>query len=198
MQNLDDLKTALDLACRYDRRVLVEEGIEDAIEINCSVMGNYDLTASVCEQPMSSGEFLSFDDKYVHDESKISGMAGADRAIPAPISPELTSKIQDLAKRTFGALDCKGIARVDFLLGKSESPFVNEINTIPGSLSFYLWERENVDFSQLVDNLIELAFEVYADKNSVTYSYGANLLSRLSLKSGKIKTGSGVKNFASD
>lgn len=194
VQNQGDLKSALDLACQYDMRVIVEEGLADAIEINCSVMGNYDLTASVCEQPVSSGEFLSFDDKYVHDESKISGMAGADRTIPAPISPELTSKIQDLAKCTFEVLDCKGIARVDFLVGKGEIPFVNEINTIPGSFSFYLWERENVDFPLLVDNLIELAFEVYAQKNSVTYSYGANLLSRLNLKSGKINSGAGVKN----
>lgn len=197
-QNQGDLKSALSLACQYDLRVIVEEGLEDAIEINCSVMGNYNLTASVCEQPMSAGEFLSFDDKYVHEESKVSGMAGADRTIPAPISSELTSKIQDLAKRAFRVLNCRGIARVDFLVGKSEKPFVNEINTIPGSFSFYLWERDNIDFPLLVDRLIELAFEVYKEKNNVTYSYTANLLSRLSLDSGKIKTGSGVKSFSSD
>jgi D-alanine-D-alanine ligase len=197
-QNQDDLKSALDLASQYDLRVIVEEGLEDAIEINCSVMGNYDLTASVCEQPMSAGTFLSFDDKYVHEESKASGMAGADRTIPAPISAELTIKIQELAKRAFRALDCRGVARIDFFVGKNEKPFVNEINTIPGSFSFYLWERDNIDFPQLVDRLIELAFEVYKDKNSVTYSYAANLLNRLTLDSGKLKTGSGVKSITSD
>ncbi len=197
-QNQGDLRLALSLAYQYDLRVIVEEGLEDAIEINCSVMGNYDLTASVCEQPMASGEFLSFDDKYVHEESKVSGMAGANRTIPAPISSELTSKIQDLAKRAFRVLDCTGIARVDFLVGKSEKPIVNEINTIPGSFSFYLWERDNINFPLLVDRLIELAFEVYKEKNSVTYSYAANLLSRLSLDLGKLKTGSGVKSFSSD
>lgn len=197
-QNQGDLMSALDLACEYDLRVIVEAGIEDAIEINCSVMGNHDLTASVCEQPACAGEFLSFDDKYVHEKSKISGMAGADRTIPAQISSELTSKIQDLAKRTFRVLDCRGIARVDFLVGQNEDAFVNEINTIPGSFSYYLWERDNVDFPLLVDRLIELAFDVFTEKNSVAYSYGANLLSRLSLESGKIKTSSGVKNFASD
>ena len=191
-----DLMPALNLASRYDLRVIVEEGLADAIEINCSVMGNDDLTASVCEQPMSAGEFLSFDDKYVREESKVTGMAGAERTIPAAISAELTSKIQDLAKRTFEVLDCKGIARVDFLVGKNEQPFVNEINTIPGSFSYYLWERDKIDFPLLVDRLIELALNVHSEKNSVTYSYGANLLSRLSFESGKIKTGSGVKNSA--
>lgn len=197
-QNQGDLKSALKLACQYDLRVLVEEGLADAIEINCSVMGNYELTASVCEQPRSVGEFLSFDDKYVHEESKASGMAGAERTIPAPISSKLTSEIQDLAKRAFRVLDCKGIARVDFLVKKNGEAFVNEINTIPGSLSFYLWERDNIDFPRLVDRLIELAFEVYKEKNSVSYSYGANLLGRLSLDSSKIKMDSGVKNISSD
>lgn len=102
-QNREDLKSALDLASQYDIRLLVEEGLEDAVEINCSVMGNYDLTASVCEQPVSSGDFLSFDDKYVHGESsKTSGMSGAERKIPAPIPAELTTRIQGLAKRAFG------------------------------------------------------------------------------------------------
>ena len=197
-RNKEDLMSALNLASRYDLRVIVEEGLEDAIEINCSVMGNDDLTASVCEQPMSAGEFLSFEDKYVHEESKVTGMAGAERTIPAAISAELTAKIQDLAKRTFRVLDCKGIARVDFLVDKNAQPFVNEINTIPGSFSYYLWERDNVDFPLLVDKLIELALNVHSEKNSVTYSYGVNLLSRLSFESGKIKTGSGVKNSASD
>ena len=163
-RNQGDLMSTLNLASRYDLRVIVEESLEDAIEINCSVMGNDDLTASVCEQPMSAGEFLSFDDKYVHEESKVTGMAGADRTIPAAISAELTANIQDLAKRTFRVLACKGIARVDFLVGKNEQPFVNEINTIPGSFSYYLWERDNVNFPLLVDKLIELALNAHSEK----------------------------------
>lgn len=188
-KNKEDLKFALDVAGHYDLRLLVEEGLEDAIEINCSVMGNYDLMASVCEQPISGGEFLSFDDKYLHEESETSGMAGADRKIPAPISAGLTTKIQELAKRTFRVLDCRGVARVDFLVGKNEKTFVNEINTIPGSFSFYLWKHNEINFPQLVDKLIELAFEVHEEKNKITYSYPSNLLKQLNLDSIKMKKG---------
>ena len=188
-KNLEDLKFALDVASSYDRRLIVEEGLEDAIEINCSVMGNYDLITSVCEQPISAGEFLSFGDKYIH-EDKTSGMEGADRKIPAPISDELTTEIQELAKKAFRILDCKGIARIDFLVGEKDGrPFVNEINTIPGSFSFYLWEHNGIKFPELVDKLIEFSFDVHREKNNIMYSFPSNLLAQLKSDSPKMKGG---------
>lgn len=188
-KNLEDLKFALDVASSYDRRLIVEEGLEDAIEINCSVMGNYDLITSVCEQPISAGEFLSFGDKYIH-EDKTSGMEGADRKIPAPISDELTTEIQDLAKKAFRILDCKGIARIDFLVDEKDGiPYVNEINTIPGSFSFYLWEHNGIKFPELVDKLIEFSFDVHKEKNNIMYSFPSNLLAQLKSDSPKMVKG---------
>jgi D-alanine-D-alanine ligase len=187
-QNTEGLKFALDVASQYDRRIIVDAGVEEVIEVNCSVMGNYDLVASVCEQPISTGELLSFDDKYTHEDGATSGMNGAERVIPAPISAELTNEIQELSKKAFRVLDCKGIARVDFLVDKrTEKPYVNEINTIPGSFSFYLWEHAEIEFSQLADKLIELAFEVHKEKSQITYSYSSNLLNRLDMASIKMK-----------
>ncbi len=188
-KNREDLKFALDVASSYDRRLIVEEGLEDAIEINCSVMGNYDLITSVCEQPISAGEFLSFGDKYIH-EDKTSGMEGADRKIPAPISDELTTEIQELAKKAFRILDCKGIARIDFLVNEKDGrPFVNEINTIPGSFSFYLWEHNGIKFPELVDKLIEFSFDVHKEKNNIMYSFPSNLLAQLKSDSPKMVKG---------
>ena len=187
-KNTEDLKLALDVASQYDRRIIVDEGVEDVMEVNCSVMGNYDLVASICEQPISTGELLSFDDKYTHEDGATSGMNGAERVIPAPISAELTNEIQELSKKAYRVLDCKGIARVDFLVDKkTEKPYVNEINTIPGSFSFYLWERDEIEFSQLADKLIELAFEIHKEKSQITYSYSSNLLNRLDMASIKMK-----------
>ena len=91
---MDELKFAIDVASQYDRRIIVDEGVENLIEVNCSIMGNYDLVASVCEQPISTGELLSFDDKYTHEDGATSGMNGAERIIPAPISAELTNEIK--------------------------------------------------------------------------------------------------------
>ncbi|MBC8229802.1 D-alanine--D-alanine ligase [bacterium] len=187
-KNTDELKFALDVASQYDRRIIIDEGVEDVIEVNCSIMGNYDLVASVCEQPISTGELLSFDDKYTHEDGATSGMNGAERIIPAPISAELTNEIQELSKKAFRVLDCKGIARIDFLIDKkNQKPYLNEINTIPGSFSFYLWEHTEIEFPQLADKLIELALEVHKEKSQIMYSHSSNLLSRLDVGSIKMK-----------
>src|SRR5262249_425526 len=108
----DELPQATEVARTYDRRILVEQAVEQAIEVNCAVIGNEDLTASVCEQPISRHQFLSFDDKYLTNAE--AGMEGAERIIPAPISPELTHTIQELALAVFRAMDCRGLARIDF------------------------------------------------------------------------------------
>ena len=193
----DTLRQAIELACRYCQRVLVEQGIENAVEINCAVMGTHTPTASVCEKPISSSNFLSFDDKYIHQteetadnspdtEEISSGMAGAQREIPAPISEELTLYIQKLATATFQAINCAGVARIDFLLDADDVVYVNEINTIPGSFSFYLWDPIGISFPELVSQLIELAIETHEQKNRLIYSYATNLLNQVEANLGKL------------
>jgi D-alanine-D-alanine ligase len=130
---------------------------------------------------------LSFDDKYIHQEEESSGMAGADRKIPAPISKELTLNIQRLAIRTFQVLDCAGVARIDFLVDADQNVYVNEINTIPGSYSYYLWAHQGIEFPQLVSELIDLAFTAHTQKNALTYTYTTNLLSQTGASLSKLK-----------
>lgn len=193
----EELSEAVEVALQYCRRVLVEQAVEAPREINCAVMGvgAGEVTASVCEQPMTDAAFLTFDDKYIHETPAAEGqhapsaMAGAERKIPAPISEELTLHIQELATRTFQVLDCAGVARIDFLMDADENVYVNEINTVPGSFSFYLWEHDGVAFPQLVSQLVELAFAVHAAKNSLTYSYDTNLLSHAGASFAKLKKG---------
>ena len=184
--NRESLKAALEVAASYDRRLLVEEGVEPAIEINCSVLGNDEPVPSVCEQPIAWQEYLSYEDKYLRG-NKAQGMKGASRRIPAPISPELTRRIQELAVAAFKATDCAGIARVDCLVSqRTEEVFVNEINTIPGSMAFYLWEPTGISFTELTDRLIQLALERHAEKTKTHYSYDSAILRKVAAGS---KTG---------
>jgi D-alanine-D-alanine ligase len=174
-----ELRQALEVAASYDRRLLVEEGVERAIEVNCSVLGNEDPMPSVLEQPVTWQEFLKYEDKYLRG-SKGQGMESAARRIPAPIPPDLTRRIQGLAVEAFRAVDCAGIARIDFLVDESAGAvYVNEINTIPGSLSFYLWEPSGVSFPELVDRLIQLALERHAERAKTTYTYDSSLLRQI-------------------
>ncbi len=174
-----ELKAALEIASNYDRRLLVEESVEGAIEINCAVLGCEDeLITSVCEQPLSWEEFLSYDQKYLQ-QSTAKGMKSTRRRIPAPISDDLTRKIQDLAKEAFMAIDCQGVARVDFLVMEQKNTvYVNEINTIPGSLACYLWAALGIPFAQLIEHLIETAFKLHQEKKRSHYSYASNLLAQ--------------------
>jgi len=200
-KNESELRDAIELACRYCRRIIVEQGIENGFEINCSVIGTHTPTPSVCEQPIASTDFLSFDDKYIHQNSDTesisddkseadvtSGMAGAQREIPAPIPEELTLHIQNLATLTFQVLDCAGIARIDFLVNEENQVYVNEINTIPGSFSFYLWEPVGISFPELVSQLVNLALETHHEKNRLIYSYSTNLLSQTGASFAKLKS----------
>ena len=175
----DKIKYAIEVASEFDSSLLVEEGIEDVMEINCSVLGNTENPKpSVCEQPISGDELLSYQDKYCSGQKNM-GMKGTRRILPAEIPDTLTTKIQGMAARVFQAINCSGVARVDFLINKKDkSLFVNEINTLPGSLSFYLWEAGGMKFSQLIDELVELAIKRQKEKTETTYSYDSNILNQ--------------------
>lgn len=181
----EGLRRAVEVAASYDRRILVEKAVEGAVDINCSVLGyDDDLRTSVCEQPVSWEEFLSYEDKYMRG-GKAQGMKGASRRIPAPISAELTKQIQDYAARAFTAIDAAGVARVDFLMTPDEQVYVNEINTLPGSLSFYLWEATDLPFPRLLDRLVEIAQARHEARQQTTFSFDSTLLRKTLEGSGK-------------
>jgi len=181
-RNSEELKYAIDVAFVLDANILGERAVENFKEVNCSVMGPPE-QASVCEQPITQGDFLSFESKYKDGNKKTSpsgskgGMASSKRILPAPLSPSLSKSIQDLAITAFRAIGASGVARLDFLIDNSnEALFLNEINTMPGSLAFYLWEASGLPFDQLVKKVIDIALESYAAKSRTTFSFEANLL----------------------
>ncbi len=169
------LRALIDVAASLDRRLLVEGAVTDCVEINCSVLGDdRKLEASVLEQPVSWDEFLTYEEKYLRGGE---GMKSADRIIPAPLSDELTAQIQNLAMQAFRAIDGRGIARIDFLVRpESGEVFLNELNTLPGSLSFYLWEPTGIPPRELVHRLVTIAQDAYAEKRRSTYNYQTNLI----------------------
>lgn len=184
--NREKLSEALADAFLYAKRILVEKAITDLTEINCSVLGNdRKARASVCERPVGSDEILSYEDKYISGGkgSKGSkGMASTKRVIPADISAEQTAKIQDYAVRAFKALGCCGVSRIDFLIDNSNGEiYLNEINSIPGSLSFYLWEPAGVKYPALLDEMISLALERDRETSRITYAFDTNVLSGVKL-----------------
>ena len=156
-------------AARYDRRILIEKGVNNAREIEVSVLGNENPRASVPGEIRPSDEFYSYNAKYIDGKSEL--------FIPAPISDELSKQVQELAVRTYKAIDCAGMARVDFLLERDTNMlYLNEVNTIPGftSISMYpkLWEASGMTYEQLVDELINLALERKAERSKSKRTFG--------------------------
>ena len=169
------LRASIDVAVNFDRRVLVESAVTEGVEINCAVMGYSDsIEASVLEQPVSWEEFLTYEEKYMRGGE---GMKSAERLVPAPLDETLTAKIQQAAIDAFKVLDGRGTARIDFLVRPETDEFyLNELNTIPGSLAFYLWQEGGVSPRQVVQRLVELAQEAYAEKRRTSYDYQTNLI----------------------
>ncbi len=187
-KNRQELIAALTEASSYDRRLVVETLLSDFLEINCSVLGNSrQHQASVVEEVAKSEEILSYADKY-EGGGKAKGMVATSRIIPARLSAADTKTVQDLAEATFIALDASGVVRVDFLQeNKTKKIYVNEINTMPGSLSFYLWQESGINFSELMDRLIAIALDNFREKSLLTYSHSTNVLKnyRAGSKGGK-------------
>lgn len=192
--NREELKQSVERAFRYDETLLVERAIQPLTEVNCSVLGDKsECEASVCERPAGKEELLSFHDKYMSGEGDNKGMASAARKIPADIPDELATQIQETAKTIFTLFGASGVARLDFLLNRENGSFYfNEINTIPGSFSFYLWEESEVPFQQLLIRLIQLALQRHERENRRIRSYETNLLSQKAAKGIKgLKGGKG-------
>ncbi|MDX2160801.1 MAG: D-alanine--D-alanine ligase family protein [bacterium] len=169
------LHAAIDVAANLDSRIMVESAVVHAVEINASVIGDdRGYQVSVLEQPLSWESFLTYEEKYL---SGGDGMKSAQRIIPAPISDGLTHTIRALAERTFRVIDGRGIARIDFLVQpETDTVYVNEINTMPGSLAFYLWTETGLSPRELVQKLVEWAQDAHAQKRRNTYDYQTNLI----------------------
>lgn len=199
--DLEMLESAVEEGLRLDEKILVERSVEALREFNCSVLGDgRSAEISVVEEPVRvSGEaLLSYEQKYQRGSAKGSGakansgqgMASLDRIIPADIPEELISEIRRLALKIFQVVGCGGVARVDFLFdSQSGQIYFNEINTIPGSFSFYLWEPSGVPFDALLSRMIEIAFDRHRRKIGKIRTYETDLLSRNALKGVKGKSG---------
>jgi len=183
VRSKEEITTAVETAFRYDAHLLAEKAVTPLMEINCSVMGTPDdCRASVCERPLGKQELLSFADKYQGDDGA-KGMASADRVIPADIDSSLSKSIRQTALHVFKTLRAAGLARLDFLVNRDTNEyFFNEINTIPGSFSFYLWKENDIPFITLLENLINIALDQHRKKNGRVQSYETNLLSQKAVK----------------
>lgn len=197
--NKVELEEAIDFAMEFSDRILIEKAVENLKEINCSVLGNVcESETSILEEPFFSDEILSYADKYIGDGKskggtitggktggKMAAKGGAkdgssgfsNKKIPAEVSDKEKEEIQRLSKEVFKVLGCSGVCRVDFLMdNKSKKIYVNEVNTIPGALSFYLWEATGKSFEQELDEMIDIAIKRKNAKEKLTFSYDQNIL----------------------
>jgi len=197
--NKKELIESIEDAINYDNKILVEEVINNLVEVNVSVVGNYDSQdTSVIEEVLSSNDLLTYEDKYIGGSKKSGaskGMASASRKIPADIGEKLTNEVKDVAVSAFKSLNLSGDVRIDFLIdSKKKKVYINEVNTIPGSLAFYLWEPIGKAYTELLDELINIAIKDYKKRINKTHSFETNILSGYS---GNIKGSKGLKGVKS-
>ena len=178
-------------ATSYSSRIIVEHMVDNLKEINCSVLGDCDeYQTSVCEEPIKSGEILSYEDKYMGGSKGSKGMQASAKRIPADLPEATSDRIRFLAGETFRVLSCHGVSRVDVIMDEDNGQiYVNEINTIPGSLSFYLWEASGIPFAELMDRLVKLALKRDRQRQRKPTTYDANIFAM----GGGVKGAKGVK-----
>ena len=198
VKNKDEIESAIDEAINYDTKVVVEKAVENLVEVNSSVLGNYEYQrVSPLEEVMGLDEILSFTDKYLSNAKKTGsgskGMASASRIIPARISKELREDIKETSKKVFRIFNFSGVCRIDYLIDKKTNKFyVNEPNTIPGSLAFYLWKEDHLKYSELLDEIINIAIREYKNKSKKVRSFNSNILEGYSGSKG-VKGLKGIK-----
>ena len=186
--NENELKDAIDDAIRYDHKIIVEKLVENLMEVNISVLGNYESAqVSAIEQVIPTKDFLTYEDKYI-GSSKVKGklgakfktskgMVSASRIVPAVLDNGLKEEIEDVALRAFKALGSAGVVRIDFLIDEqSKQIYINEINNIPGSLSYYLWEPIGKEYTELLDDMINIGIRDYKRRINKTHSFDTNIL----------------------
>lgn len=189
----EELKLAIENATEYDEKIVVEEVVPNLVELNCSVLGNSESQeTSVIEQVVGKDEFLSFTDKYIGNgkkgKLKGKGMLNTSRILPADIDNKTKEEIENMSKEAFKVLGASGVVRIDYLMDKkSNMIYINELNTIPGSLAFYLWDKKNISYTELLDNLVTLAIKKEKSKKKKTHSFDSNILESYNGSKGKLK-----------
>ena len=203
----EELIEAIDNAIQYDHKILIEEVVQNLKEFNISVLGNYEhQKLSEIEEVISGDKFLTYDEKYIGgSKGKIKGsfkapikttskgMASANRKLPADITKKMREEIEEIAGKAFKALGSAGVCRIDFLVDeKTKKVYINEINSIPGSLAFYLWEAKGIRFTELLDDLINIGIKDYKKRLSKTHSFESNILQGF-MNNGGLKGMKGAK-----
>ena len=196
----DELIEKIDEAIRYDKKIIVEEMVQNLNEVNISVLGNStSVSLSELERVLTENELLTYEDKYIGGGQKLGvkggsaskGMVSTDRIIPADISDKLKEEIKDYAIRAFKSLGMSGVARIDFLIdSKKNKVYINEINACPGSLAFYLWSPVGKDYTELLDDMINVAIKDYKVRTAKIHSFDSNILQNFNgVKGSKGKLG---------
>ena len=201
----EKLGEAIDDAIQYDNKILVEEVVKNLKECNIAVMGNYEhQKVSEIEEVFSGNKFLTYADKYVGGgKGKLKGakapvkaskgMASASRKLPADISKKMREEIEEIAVKAFKALGSAGNSRIDFLIDEeNEKVYINEINSIPGSLAFYLWEEKGLNFTHMLEDMINIGVKDYKKRISKTHSFESNILKGFA-QNGGVKGMKGMK-----
>lgn len=205
-ENEEKLVEGIDEALQYDNKIIVEEVVENLTEVNIAVMGNYEhQRVSEIEEVLSGGKFLTFTDKYIGNgkgklkgtkgslKTTSKGMASANRKLPAEVSDKIRNQVEEMAIKAFKALGTSGNSRIDFLIdSKTEKVYINEINSIPGSLAFYLWEAKGTRFTEVLDEMINIGIKDYKKRASKTHSFDSNILKGFSVNVG-VKGVKGLK-----
>ena len=176
----NELREAISEAINYDTKILVEEVVQNLVEVNISVLGIYQKQSlSVIEEVGSGNDFLTYEDKYIGGgKGPSKGMASAKRIIPARISDDLAKEVNDIAIKVFKSLGSSGVVRIDFLIDKKNNKvYANEINSIPGSLSFYLWNKTDKEYPELLEDIVNIGIRDFKNKQSKTHSFDTNILS---------------------
>ena len=184
----EELREALEYAFTFGPKVLVEHAIMNLREINCAVLGDYEEAhASECEEPISSDEILSYEDKYVAGgKGGSEGMRTARRELPANLTPRKREEIRELAVKTFRTLGASGVSRIDFMIDRdTDQVYVNEINPIPGSLAFYLWEALGKPYAELLADMVKLALKREREEQNMLTSFESNILQNANLSGAK-------------
>lgn len=189
------LIAAIEIAIHYDERIIVENGVVNLTEVNCSALGRADdIRVSVCEQPINWADFLTFEDKYLRGGKSAKGtgskggMSSMTRKVPAEISEEQTRLIKEYTRQSFRALNAKGVSRIDFIIDNDTGKvYVNEINTIPGSFAFYLWNfQDELPYAKLIDTIIEIAEKEHEEKMKNTFTFQSAIIDQQSMTGAKM------------
>ncbi|MBQ6284939.1 MAG: D-alanine--D-alanine ligase [Bacilli bacterium] len=185
VENDKSIKEAINEAIKYDNKIVVEKAVQNLIEVNASVIGNYEYQkVSPLEEVMGLDEILSFADKYLGNsktKGSSKGMASTSRIIPARIDDKLTNEIKEASKKVFKLLNLSGVCRIDYLIdSKTKKYYVNEPNTCPGSLSFYLWKEDNLEYKDMLDEIITLGIKDYKNRLKKVKSFDSNILNGFS------------------